>query len=216
ARAAPPATAEECPSAAILAAGPARSRTDRSRARRARQREAARESPGRFRRRDRTPAHARSRPAAYDAGQQTQTVFTDGACVSVCETRLGSATARVSSSFCSITFTQQQFWRLPCFSLRKRQVVARVCRLAASADVPSRRIKRPALHVNREGLVRFRLIRVVLAAMLLASFDGALGQLHAQGLTGQISGTVTDASAGVLPGVTVTIRNAGSIASRVR
>jgi hypothetical protein len=34
--------------------------------------------------------------------------------------------------------------------------------------------------------------------------------VFAQGLTGQISGTVTDSSGGVLPGVTVTIRNAGT------
>ena len=57
-----------------------------------------------------------------------------------------------------------------------------------------------------------RLIRVVLAVVMLASFD--VGRLHGQGLTGQISGTVTDASAGVLPGVTVTIRNAGTNATR--
>jgi hypothetical protein len=35
-------------------------------------------------------------------------------------------------------------------------------------------------------------------------------ELLAQGLTGQISGTVTDSSGGVLPGVTVTIKNVGT------
>src|SRR2546428_9375932 len=73
---------------------------------------------------------------------------------------------------------------------------------------------RPALHVNREGLVRFRRIIVVVAAVVLASFTGAVGGLHAQGLTGQISGTVTDSTTGVLPGVTVTLRNAGTNATR--
>ena len=34
--------------------------------------------------------------------------------------------------------------------------------------------------------------------------------LHAQGLTGQISGNLTDATGGVLPGVTVIIRNVGT------
>ena len=34
--------------------------------------------------------------------------------------------------------------------------------------------------------------------------------MQAQGLTGQISGTVTDATGGVLPGVTVTIKNVGT------
>jgi hypothetical protein len=34
--------------------------------------------------------------------------------------------------------------------------------------------------------------------------------VQAQGLTGHISGTVTDTTGGVLPGVTVTIRNVGT------
>ena len=44
-----------------------------------------------------------------------------------------------------------------------------------------------------------------------SSHDGhRAGELSAQGLTGQISGTVTDSGGGVLPGVTVTIRNVGT------
>src|SRR4051812_8925208 len=31
-----------------------------------------------------------------------------------------------------------------------------------------------------------------------------------QGLTGQLSGTITDAGGGVMPGVTVTVKNAGT------
>ena len=39
---------------------------------------------------------------------------------------------------------------------------------------------------------------------------GTQSLLFAQGLTGQISGVVTDSSGGVLPGVTVAIKNAGT------
>ena len=38
--------------------------------------------------------------------------------------------------------------------------------------------------------------------------------LHAQGLTGQISGTVTDSGGGVMPGATVTVKNVGTNAAR--
>lgn len=49
----------------------------------------------------------------------------------------------------------------------------------------------------------------VALALAIAVF-GLPVLLEAQGLTGQISGTLTDASGGVLPGVTVTIRNVGT------
>ena len=59
-----------------------------------------------------------------------------------------------------------------------------------------------------EDVVRYRLARVALAIAMLAF--GTPRLVQAQGLTGQITGTVTDASGGVLPGVTVTIRNVGT------
>ena len=43
-------------------------------------------------------------------------------------------------------------------------------------------------------------VGIVLAVALVA---GAATTVRAQGLTGQISGTITDTSGGVLPGVTV-------------
>ena len=49
-----------------------------------------------------------------------------------------------------------------------------------------------------------------LAFVLAIAVLGIPGLLQAQGLTGQISGTVTDTTGGVLPGVTVTIRNVGT------
>ena len=55
-----------------------------------------------------------------------------------------------------------------------------------------------------------RFARVALALALAITVLGFPGLLQAQGLTGQISGTVTDTSGGVLPGVTVTIKNAGT------
>ena len=53
-----------------------------------------------------------------------------------------------------------------------------------------------------------RFTGVVLA--LAIAVLGIPSLLQAQGLTGQISGTVTDTTGAVLPGVTVTIRNAGT------
>jgi hypothetical protein len=43
---------------------------------------------------------------------------------------------------------------------------------------------------------------------------GTTPTTSAQGLTGQISGTVVDSGGGVLPGVTVTITNAGTATTR--
>ena len=50
--------------------------------------------------------------------------------------------------------------------------------------------------------------RVVVA--LAIAVLGIPGLLQAQGLTGQISGTITDTTGGVLPGVTITIKNVGT------
>ena len=55
---------------------------------------------------------------------------------------------------------------------------------------------------------------VVLTALVGAMLAGASGYVHAQGLTGQISGTVTDQGGGVLPGAAVTVRNTGTNATR--
>jgi hypothetical protein len=56
-------------------------------------------------------------------------------------------------------------------------------------------------------MVRMDLVKVVLVALTLTAGSGAVDELRAQGLTGRISGMVTDAGQGVLPGATVTIRN---------
>ena len=56
--------------------------------------------------------------------------------------------------------------------------------------------------------MRTRFARVLLVgAMAVLNLPSLL---HAQGLTGQITGTVTDSTNAVLPGVTVTIRNVGT------
>jgi hypothetical protein len=57
--------------------------------------------------------------------------------------------------------------------------------------------------------VRFRFSSVVLAFALIMAISGAASFVMAQGLTGQISGVVTDSGGGVLPGATVNIKNAG-------
>jgi hypothetical protein len=51
--------------------------------------------------------------------------------------------------------------------------------------------------------------RLVLVVMVMALAAGPV-DLQGQGLTGQILGTVADSGGGVLPGATVTIRNAGT------
>ena len=57
--------------------------------------------------------------------------------------------------------------------------------------------------------MRQRLVRVLLSGAML--IGGAFpATVLGQGLTGQISGTVTDAGGGVMPGATVSIKNAGT------
>ena len=56
--------------------------------------------------------------------------------------------------------------------------------------------------------------RIVLAIAMLVALGGSLNTLQAQGLTGQISGTVTDSGGGVMPGATVTVKNAGTNLTR--
>jgi hypothetical protein len=62
--------------------------------------------------------------------------------------------------------------------------------------------------------VRLRFSSVVLALALIMTIGGAASSAMAQGLTGQISGVVTDSGGGVLPGATVVLKNAGTNATR--
>jgi hypothetical protein len=62
--------------------------------------------------------------------------------------------------------------------------------------------------------VSSRLIRVVLALAMIGSLHATAKRADAQGLTGQISGVVTDSGGGVMPGATVTIKNAGTNTTR--
>src|SRR4051812_48809196 len=80
---------------------------------------------------------------------------------------------------------------------------------------PSRQYRCPPATVGRAGnrgsveeeVVRHRLVRVMpTGAMLLSVALSA----SAQGLTGQITGMVTDSGGGVMPGATVSIKNAGT------
>jgi hypothetical protein len=59
-----------------------------------------------------------------------------------------------------------------------------------------------------------RIGRVALAIALLIAGGGAVSHLQAQGLTGQISGVITDPGGGVVPGATVIVRNAGTATTR--
>jgi hypothetical protein len=61
--------------------------------------------------------------------------------------------------------------------------------------------------------VRF-FCKLVFAVGVLTAVSGALSSVQAQGLTGQISGVVTDSGGGVLPGATVTIKNVGTNGTR--
>ena len=54
----------------------------------------------------------------------------------------------------------------------------------------------------------------MLTTALLTLFSIAASNVHGQGLTGQISGVVTDSSGGVIPGATVHIKNVGTNAAR--
>ncbi len=62
--------------------------------------------------------------------------------------------------------------------------------------------------------MNFRLCRIVLVAAGLLATVGSITGASAQGLTGQITGTVTDSGGGVMPGATVTIKNAGTNLTR--
>ena len=62
--------------------------------------------------------------------------------------------------------------------------------------------------------MKFRLCRIGLAAIVLLGATGALTRVQAQGLTGQISGIVTDSGGGVMPGATVTVKNTGTNLTR--
>src|SRR5262249_54033464 len=59
-----------------------------------------------------------------------------------------------------------------------------------------------------------RLCRIVFGIALVVAMGGAMSNVRAQGLTGQISGVVTDSGGGVLPGATVVLKNAGTNSSR--
>jgi hypothetical protein len=68
--------------------------------------------------------------------------------------------------------------------------------------------------LEEEGIVIFRLGRVAVAIALLIAGSGTFSDLQAQGLTGQISGVITDSGGGVIPGATVTIKNVGTNSTR--
>ena len=61
---------------------------------------------------------------------------------------------------------------------------------------------------------RFILVRSLLALVTLALMGGAASRANAQGLTGQIGGSVIDGSNGAIPGATVTVRNTATAATR--
>ena len=67
---------------------------------------------------------------------------------------------------------------------------------------------------NGECHVTSRLFRIVFVVAVLVAIAGATTSVRAQGLTGQISGIVTDSGGGVLPGATVVIKNAGTNSTR--
>jgi len=53
-----------------------------------------------------------------------------------------------------------------------------------------------------------------LLAIVVLALIGSRGIGHAQGLTSQLSGTVTDTGGGIMPGVTVVVKNAGTNTTR--
>ena len=59
-----------------------------------------------------------------------------------------------------------------------------------------------------------RVCVILLALATIVGVSGESSELSAQGLTGQISGVVTDNSGGVMPGATVTVKNVGTNLTR--
>ncbi|MEO7271112.1 MAG: carboxypeptidase regulatory-like domain-containing protein, partial [Vicinamibacterales bacterium] len=62
--------------------------------------------------------------------------------------------------------------------------------------------------------MNFRLCRVLAAGLLVLAAAGTASRVQAQGLTGQISGTITDSGGGVMPGATVVVKNIGTNLTR--
>ena len=62
--------------------------------------------------------------------------------------------------------------------------------------------------------MNFRLCRILAAGLLMLAAAGTVSRVQAQGLTGQISGTVTDSGGGVMPGATVVVKNTGTNLTR--
>ena len=62
--------------------------------------------------------------------------------------------------------------------------------------------------------MNLRLCRILAAGLLMLAAAGSVSRVQAQGLTGQISGTVTDTGGGVMPGATVTVKNTGTNLTR--
>ena len=59
-----------------------------------------------------------------------------------------------------------------------------------------------------------RFIRSVLVLLTLGLAGGTPGLAHAQGLSGQIGGSVIDGSKGAIPGAAVTVRNTATAVTR--
>jgi carboxypeptidase family protein len=68
--------------------------------------------------------------------------------------------------------------------------------------------------ISEEEHVKVRFWRSVLAALVLLAAAVPATRVEAQGLTGQISGIVTDSGGGVMPGATVTVKNVGTNGTR--
>jgi hypothetical protein len=62
--------------------------------------------------------------------------------------------------------------------------------------------------------VRRSIVRSMLALLMVGAPGAAATAAHAQGLTGQIGGSVLDASKGAIPGATVTVRNTATALTR--
>src|SRR5262245_17301645 len=89
---------------------------------------------------------------------------------------------------------------------------------AAEAEARPRRgagrARRPARPSCRRAFTEAMMSSVRLWIALCAIVLGVASGVHAQGLTGQMSGSVVDSSGSVLPGATVVITNMGTQASR--